>query len=237
MTFSHKTPIGDPKREAIDSLRGYVYQIYQSALAWTEIKDDEFLYLEVAEDYAVVAATALKAVQVKETAKPVTINSPDILTSIDSFVDLKKGNPSLNVTLRHLTTSQITKEQSSNHRIGETPTLTKWRHLAKAGDLTEFRVILNNSKLSKKTKEYIAVLSDSDFRDEFLQGWQVDGVQVVKAMPDDLISESFNDGHCASSTSVTITSKFNASSLPETFPNPPMHPLVQSHQKSSLAIQ
>lgn len=36
-----------------------------------------------------------------------------------------------------------------------------------------------------------------DFRDEFLQGWQVDGVQVVKAMPDDLISESFNDGHCA----------------------------------------
>lgn len=36
-----------------------------------------------------------------------------------------------------------------------------------------------------------------DFRDEFLQGWQVDGVQVIKAMPDDLISEAFNDKHCA----------------------------------------
>lgn len=36
-----------------------------------------------------------------------------------------------------------------------------------------------------------------DFRDEFLQGWQVDGVHVIKAMPDDLISESFHDTHCA----------------------------------------
>lgn len=36
-----------------------------------------------------------------------------------------------------------------------------------------------------------------DFRDEFLQGWQVNGVHVVRGMPDDLIAESFNDPHCA----------------------------------------
>ena len=36
-----------------------------------------------------------------------------------------------------------------------------------------------------------------DFRDEFLQGWQVDGVEVIKAMPDDLIAEAFHDSHCA----------------------------------------
>ena len=36
-----------------------------------------------------------------------------------------------------------------------------------------------------------------DFRDEFLQGWQVEGVNVIKAMPDDLIAESFHDNHCA----------------------------------------
>ena len=61
-----ETPLGDPSSEAIDSLRGYVYQIYQSALAWTELKDDELLYLEVAEDFAIVAEEALKAVQVQE---------------------------------------------------------------------------------------------------------------------------------------------------------------------------
>ncbi len=36
-----------------------------------------------------------------------------------------------------------------------------------------------------------------DFRDEFLQGWQVEGVQVIKTTPDDLISEAFHDNHCA----------------------------------------
>ena len=36
-----------------------------------------------------------------------------------------------------------------------------------------------------------------DFRDEFLQGWQVEGVNVIKAMPDDVIADSFNDHNCA----------------------------------------
>jgi xanthine dehydrogenase accessory factor len=36
-----------------------------------------------------------------------------------------------------------------------------------------------------------------DFRDEFLQGWKVEGVEVIKAMPDELIENSFHDNHCA----------------------------------------
>ena len=36
-----------------------------------------------------------------------------------------------------------------------------------------------------------------DFRDEFLQGWKVEGVEIIKAMPDDLIASSFHDNHCA----------------------------------------
>lgn len=36
-----------------------------------------------------------------------------------------------------------------------------------------------------------------DFREQFLQGWHVEGVQVIKAMPDDLIAEAFHDHHCA----------------------------------------
>lgn len=165
----HGTPSGDPAREAIDSLRGYVYQIYQSALAWTEIKDDEFLFLEVAEDFVVAAANALKAVQVKETASRVTINSDDIVNSIDSFVELKEKNPSLNVSLRHLTTSIVGKEKSSEHRIGETPTLIMWRNLAKTGELSDLRRILGNSKLSDRSKKHIATLSDTDLRDKFLK--------------------------------------------------------------------
>ena len=162
-------PKGDETREAIDALRGYVYQIYQSALAWIELESEEFLFLEVAEDYAVAADGALKAVQVKGTGHNVTINSDDIVASIDSFVELRQKNPELQVRLRHLTTSMIGKEQSAEYRIGDTPTLKTWRKLAKAGDVKPLRKILDASKLSKRTKNYIRELDDTEFREEFLK--------------------------------------------------------------------
>lgn len=166
---SKKTPLGNPSREAIDALRGYVYQIYQSALAWIELEDDELLYLEVAEDFAIVAKGALEAVQVKKTARRVTINSADIIATIDSFVELQEKNPSLKITLRHLTTSTIGKENKREHRIGDEPTLIAWRKLAKAGDLSDLRRVLDKSKLSKKSKDFVKSLDDEDFRERFLK--------------------------------------------------------------------
>lgn len=160
---------GDTSREAIDSLKGYVYQIYRSALAWIDLQTEEFLFLEVAEDYAVVATDALNAVQVKETANTVTINSADIVATIDSFVDLQQKNPELQVRLRHLTTSKIAKEKSAEHRIDDTPTLESWRKLAKIGDLTPLKKVLIASKLSEKTKNYIRGLDDNRLREEFLK--------------------------------------------------------------------
>ena len=164
-----KTPLGDPSREAINSLRGYVYQMYQSALAWTELEDDEFLYLEVAEDFAIVAKEALKAVQVKGTAKRVTINSEDIIATIDGFVKLQEKNPSLKVTIRHLTTSTIGKEKKLKHRVGKVPALLAWRNLAKAGDLSDLRRVLDKSQLSAKSKDFVKNLDDKDLRERFLK--------------------------------------------------------------------
>ena len=164
-----KTPLGDPSRQAIDSLRGYVYQIYQSALAWIELEDDEFLFLEVAEDFAVVAKDALEAVQVKGTNRRITINSKDIITTIDSFVELQDKKPSLKVTLRHLTTSTIGKEKKLEDRIGDVSALSVWRNLAKSGDLSDLRRVLEKSKLSDKTKVFIEGLDDEGLRERFLK--------------------------------------------------------------------
>lgn len=163
------TPQGDPTKEAIASLGGYVYQIYQSALAWTDLEDDELLYLEVAEDYAIVASNDLQAVQVKKTDRKVTINSKEIVASIDRFVELQETNPTVTVYLRHLTTAMVGKEKRSNHRIGETPTLDSWRNLAKSGDLSDLRKILYNSNISSKSKNFISDLTDFKFRDNFLK--------------------------------------------------------------------
>lgn len=164
-----ETPLGDPSREAIDSLRGYVYQIYQSALTWTELEDDEFLYLEVAEDFAKVAKGEIEAVQVKNTAGRVTINSEEIIATINRFVELQEKNPSLKVTVRHLTTSTIGKERKREHRIGNAPTLLAWRKLARAGDPSDLRGVLDKSKLSKKSKDFVNGLDNEGLRERFLK--------------------------------------------------------------------
>ena len=57
----------DPKRQATDSLRGYLYQIWHSVNAWLDLADDEVLYLEGAEDFDILSNDIDTAVQVKNT--------------------------------------------------------------------------------------------------------------------------------------------------------------------------
>jgi hypothetical protein len=112
-------PEGDAARQAVDSLRGYAYQVLASALAWVDLREREQLYLEVAEDYAVMAEK-LSAVQVKDTAASgtVTLNSPNVHEAIQSFVDLVGRNPDVPVELRYLTTSKIGTERGVSDRPG-----------------------------------------------------------------------------------------------------------------------
>ena len=55
----------DPKRQAHNSLRGYLYQIWHSVNAWLDLNEDEILYLEGAEDFDTVSDDTATAVQVK----------------------------------------------------------------------------------------------------------------------------------------------------------------------------
>ena len=58
----------DKNREATSSIRGYVYQAYQSVLAWMQLKDEEVLFLEAAEDFDVQEGNSATVTQVKDTA-------------------------------------------------------------------------------------------------------------------------------------------------------------------------
>ena len=104
--------------QAVDSLRGYAYQALEAALAWLDINEKDRLFLEVAEDYAIVAEQALQAVQVKDTERSgsVTLNSPSIHKAVAAFVDLVERNPDIQVSLRFFTTSKIGIEQAIDDR-------------------------------------------------------------------------------------------------------------------------
>ncbi|NNB33690.1 hypothetical protein [Pseudomonas fragi] len=94
-------PPEDLIRQATASLRGYVYQLHASAAAWLELRVDDDLYLEVAEDFTELLRepgrmdAVLRATQVKDTRESgaVTLNSPDILAAIESLHRLRACNP------------------------------------------------------------------------------------------------------------------------------------------------
>ena len=126
-------PQGDAARQAIDSLRGYVYQVTAAALAWLDVEGTSKIFLEVAEDYAVVAAGAVSAVQVKDTQASgnVTLNTESVRDAISSFVTLTALNHDVEVHLRYFTTSEIGTEKAMQDRPGGVP--FPERHLRKRG--------------------------------------------------------------------------------------------------------
>lgn len=163
-------PGGDPATQAVASLRGYAYQLYVSALAWLELKPDQLLYLEVAKDYAVVAADAIRAVEVKDTPSvSVTINSEDVLDTIDHFVDLIERNPGKTIDLRFLCTSPVALERKKVDRAGNMATLEYWRRVASGADAKPLRTILERAKLSPRARTFIDTRDDDALRRDLLR--------------------------------------------------------------------
>ncbi len=87
--------VNDPAREAVDTMRGYSYQILRSVLAWVELPEDEVLYLEGAEDLDQVASDGATTIQIKDTrgSGNVTLRSSGALKAIDNFWLHRERNP------------------------------------------------------------------------------------------------------------------------------------------------
>ena len=164
-------PQGDVARQAVASLKGYAFQLYGSVLAWLELKDGEDLFLEVAEDYAVVAREALKAVQAKETraSGSVTLNTADVKDAINSFVDLRNRNPARTVSLRYFTTSPIGLEKEAADRVEGMSGLDYWRSVARGADVAPLRARLLRLDLKQQTRAYIERCGDEEFRDRLIR--------------------------------------------------------------------
>lgn len=159
-------PQGDAARQAIDSLRGYVYQVTAAALAWLDIEATSKIFLEVAEDYAVVAAGAISAVQVKDTqaSGKVTLNTESVRDAISNFVTLTALNDNADVHLRYFTTSEIGTEKELKDRPGGTPGLLYWRSVAKGADAAPLREVLDSEKFPDPVREFVRTRGDDELR-------------------------------------------------------------------------
>lgn len=168
---SLKVPFAEQKRQAIDALRGYVYQIYASAIAWTRLVSEETLLLEVAEDYAVVAQGALDASQVKNTDRSAnaTLRSDGVVKAIDSLWAFQVENPGRRVTVNYLSTSGIGRERGIEFSGGK-PGIEHWRDAARehvsAVQLKEFLATL---PLSQDLKDWLSSCGEEEFRERILR--------------------------------------------------------------------
>src|SRR5262245_62322181 len=97
--------VGDKRRQATDSIRGYVYQAYQSVLAWMRLGGEEVLFLEGAEDFDVHSADEVTATKVKDTAGSgaVTLRSGDAVSAINNLWRHKQNTQGKTIRLRFLT--------------------------------------------------------------------------------------------------------------------------------------
>jgi hypothetical protein len=164
-------PVGDPTREAVSSLRGYAYQVAASAIAWLSLDNESRLYLEVSEDYAVIAAEALKAIQVKDTAASgsATLNTEGVRDAIAYFVDLVGRNSKRTVYLHYLTTSSIGLERDTKDRPGGEAGLVYWRKAASGGDVRPLRLILEGMRFPEKVQAFVRARNDDQLRNDLLR--------------------------------------------------------------------
>lgn len=155
---------GDPKRQAIAPIKGYTYQFWQSIYKWISLKEDEFLFLEGAEDYDIVGPEGAKTVQVKSTQKSFTLRSKKIIEAINNFWEHKKNNPEKNLEYYFLTTAARGKEQNSPFEGKKG--LDYWESCEKPGfDLSPLRKFLLEQKgLSGELREFINQSDDTKFR-------------------------------------------------------------------------
>ena len=159
-------PKADSARQAVDALRGYIYQALAATIAWVDIDDKGRLYLEVAEDYATAANQALEAVQVKDTvgSGPVTLNSNNVQKAITNFIKLIDQNPNLEIDLRFFTTSKIGTEKKVDDRPAGTAGLKYWRKVAAGADPSPLRAILQGDKFPESVRAFCKSRSDAELR-------------------------------------------------------------------------
>lgn len=169
-------PEADIARQAVASIRGYVYQLHQSAAAWINLKEGDLLHLEVAEDFSQILREpgrldeVLRATQVKDTRESgaVTLNSVDLLEAIKALFRLQTSNPGREVRLLFLTTSEIGKERKHPLPSGAVG-LDAWLAAAANGDVKEIRAALLDRIEEEECRNFLRKSSDKELRERLLE--------------------------------------------------------------------
>jgi hypothetical protein len=117
--------VGDPRRQAVASIQGTVYQAWASIEEWLRLGDaDEVIYLEGAEDFDVIRGGNSVAVQVKKRASSISLGNRAAHDALENFWKLVTSNPGRSVDCHYLTTSPVAVEEDAD--FGDIPGIRAW---------------------------------------------------------------------------------------------------------------
>ena len=171
--------VNDPTREAVDSMRGYFYQVLCSVLAWVHLSEGELLFLEGAEDFDHIAGDTATTTQVRDTqgSGNITLRSKGTLQALNHFWSHRQRNPGRRIRFRYLTTSRVGLERGDP--LGRSvPGIDLWKRAKEAGNpglpgggsLDLLRAFLRDqSGLSDDLRDFLGSCSPDDFLNEIVQ--------------------------------------------------------------------
>jgi tetratricopeptide (TPR) repeat protein len=160
---------GDPNRQAVDPIAGYLYQIWQSVFTWINLEPSEVLYLEGTEDFDIVGTTEATAVQVRRTAAPITLGLKKTIEAIVQFWALRAANTPKRVAFRYLTTSEPGYESGSPFGASARG-IDVWERCKKHPEGVESirRFLLNRDDLQGELRLFLRAASSEEMLQELI---------------------------------------------------------------------
>lgn len=225
----------DPKRQAHDALRGYVYQIVRSVLAWLELGDGEQLYLEGAEDIDLINQAGAVIDQVKDTSGSgnITLRTASVVEAINNFWIHTNSNADKPIHFRYLTTSGIAQERGAP--FGPDRGLELWNRLrSSAGSAEDHEAalslsvfLLTEGKITESVRNFLTAATPSQLLEklirpiEWLYGQQ-DSEALISKIKDLLVEHGAGAGVSPGDSEIAFhvlyTAAFNAAKTKEATP-------------------
>lgn len=183
---------GNPRRQAVASIRGTVYQAWCSIDAWLQLNTaDKIIYLEGAEDFDIVEADGAIAVQVKHNEASISLGTAKAKEALENFWELVTKEPTRQVDFHYLTTSSVANERDGI--FGEIKGLDAWKAACTNVDMAVKVASYIKSRLEEGSslRCFIESAGPDELQNRLFRriNWLTDqpGIDAVKQSVDDRI--------------------------------------------------
>jgi len=206
--FSPPLP-ADERRRAHATTAAFLFQWWQSVLAWLELRDDETLYIESSEDFEKVTSEQGPTFQVKASNRaPLTLRSVEVIDALNHFWSVSQHDSR---KIRFVLLTQATAGTEQRPGVGEAISgVELWMsvgltHSLEAADQLR-RFLRDDERISPKLlpelHQFLREASADELRDRLIEpvvfDFGRDGTEVVRQLVKDRLVVLVHERHNAS---------------------------------------